>query len=290
VAAPVTPPTFVPAPDGVRVAVHDFGGHGPPLVLVHGAGLHGLVAAPLASHLTSHFRCVAFDERAHGDTLLPPGRELDWYGLAADVLAVAEGLALDRPYGFGHSSGGTALLLAEQARPGTFTALYCFEPVLVAADPPLGRDRDNWLAARARRRRSTFASREDARRHYASKPPLDAMAPEVLRAYVEHGFADDEGGGVRLKCRPADEADLYETATGHDAYARLVDVGCPVAVACGSRTEGCPPERARAHAERLPQGRTEVLADVGHLGPLEEPAQVAASVRRFFSEVGPPVA
>ncbi len=277
---------FVTTPDGVRVATHDLGGDGPPLVMVHAAGLHGMVFAPLARHLAGDFRCVSLDGRGHGDSVLPPGRQLDWYGLAADVLAVVDGLGLDRPYGFGHSSGGTALLMAEQARPGTFAALYCFEPVIVPADPPLGRDEDNWLAAQARRRRTTFASRDEACRHYASKRPMSDMTPEALRAYVDHGFADCDDGGVQLKCRPDAEAAVYEMATAHDAYARLADVGCPVAVSCGSETEGCTPERARCHVERLPRGRTEVLDQVGHLGPLERPDRVAASMLRFLSEAG----
>jgi pimeloyl-ACP methyl ester carboxylesterase len=174
--------------------------------MVHTAGLHGLVLTPLSRRLTTAFRCISFDARAHGDSVLPADISLDWYGLAADVLAAVDGLALDRPYGFGHSSGGTALLMAEQARPGTFSALYCYEPVLVAADPPLGRDDDSVLAARARQRRPSFASRDDAHRHYASKPPLDAVVPEALAAYVDHGFEDAPNGGMRLKCQPEHEA------------------------------------------------------------------------------------
>ena len=62
-----------------------------------------------------------------------------------------------------------SLLMAEQARPGTFAALYCFEPVIVPADPPLGRDDDSFLGAQARRRRTTFGSRDEACRHYADR-------------------------------------------------------------------------------------------------------------------------
>lgn len=258
--------------------VHDLGGDGPPLVLAHAAGLHGLVLEPLARRLAGRARCVAFDHRGHGDTPLPPGEALDWYGLAADVLAVVDSLGPERPYGFGHSSGGTAVLLAEQARPGTFAALYCWEPVLVAADPPLGRDEGSFLAAQARGRRAAFASRDDALRHYASRPPFAALHPDALRAYVDHGLTD----AGRLKCRPDDEAALYETATAHDAYVRLPEVACPVVVACGSTSEACPPASARAVAARLPQGRAEVLDGLGHLGPLEDPDRVAESVLRFL--------
>ena len=276
-------PAFVPASDGVEVATHSLGGRGAPLVMAHAAGFHGLVLAPLAHHLASHFRCAAYDARGHGDTRLPAGRDLDWYGLAADVLAVVDGLALDRPYAFGHSSGGTAVLMAEQARPGTFAGIYCFEPVIVAADPPLGRDDDSMLAARARRRRTSFASREEARRHYESKPPLDRVAPVALQAYVDHGFEEASDGGVRLKCRPENEAVVYETATAHDAYARLPEVACPVAVACGSESDGCTPDRARCYVARLPKGRSEIFDGLGHLGPLERPDQVASALVRFFA-------
>ena len=281
--------TNVVASDGVAVATHDLGGRGATLVMVHAAGLHGLVLTPLARHLAGAFHCVSFDGRAHGDSSLPPGQALDWYGLAADVLAVVDGLALDRPCGFGHSSGGTAVLMAEQARPGTFAAVYCYEPVLVEADPPLGRDDDSVLAARVRRRRTSFSSREEAMRHFASKPPFDTMHAGALQAYVDHGFtADDDDGRVRLKCQPEHEATIYETATAHDAWGRLPEVACPVAVACGSETEGCPPPRARAHVARLPRGRTVVLDGLGHLGPLERPDLVASSMVAFFAGVTGP--
>ncbi|MGH9178219.1 MAG: alpha/beta fold hydrolase [Acidimicrobiales bacterium] len=278
---------FHAAADGVSVAVHALGGQGPALVMAHAAGFHGMVFAPLAAELAADFRCVAPDGRGHGDTLLG-GRPLDWPGLAADVLAAVDGLGLERPYAFGHSSGGTAVLLAEQARPGTFRAMYCYEPIIIPVDPPLGTDTGNWLAAQARRRRDTFPSADEALRHYSSKPPLDALSPPALRAYVEHGFEDDGAGGVRLKCRPEDEATVYETATGHDSYARLPEVTCPVTVACGGLTPGCDGTRPFASEDRLPAGRSEVVPGVGHFGPLERPDVVATAVRRaLLGSAGP---
>ena len=279
-------PRFVTAADGVEVAVHELGGQGPPLVLAHAAGFHGAVFAPLATELAADFRCVSLDGRGHGDTVLPPGTTLDWHGLAADVLAVVEGSGLDRPYGFGHSSGGTALLMAEQARPGTFGAIYCFEPIIIPSDLPPGADTGNRLATQARRRRTTFASRAEALAHYAARPPFDTLAPAALGAYVDHGFVDTGDGQVRLKCRPEDEAAVYESATAHDAFARLGEITCPVTVACGALTPGCTGDRAFAFEDRMPAGRSEVVPGVGHFGPLERPDEVAASVRRFFARSG----
>lgn len=272
----------VTSADGVEVAVHDLGGDGPPLVLVHATGFHGLVLAPLGRRLHGDFRCFSLDQRGHGDSRIPAGHDLDWHALAADVLAAVDGLDLHRPFAFGHSSGGTAVLMAEQARPGTFAALYCYEPVLVAADPPLGRDGGNWLAEQARRRRTTFASREEALRHYRSRPPLETLDGDVLRAYVDHGFEDTVDGRVRLKCLPDHEAAVYETATAHDAYTRLGDVTCAVAVARGSESDLPPPDTGA-----LPDPHVAILDGLGHLGPLERPGQVAASMLAFFAGCEP---
>lgn len=263
--------------------MHDLGGSGDPVVLAHGAGLHGRVWEPLAARLAERFRCLAVDLRGHGGSPLPPRVALDWPGFARDVLAAVDGLGLDRPFGVGHSSGATSLLLAEEARSATFRRLYCFEPVFV---PRSGRDTDGRsrrLAAAARRRRDRFPSREDARAAYRSKPPFEAFAPEALVAYVEHGFDDLDDGTVGLRCRPETEAAVYETAADHDGLARLHAVSCPVAVACGSRTDVLTPELAAAVAARLPRGRVEIVDGVGHFGPFEDPAAVAAAIEGAFA-------
>lgn len=269
--------------DGVHVAVHDLGGDGPPVLLVHAAGFHGRVWGPLAGWLTDDYRCLAPDLRGHGDSPVRPDDDLDWCGFAADLLAVVDELGLTRPLGVGHSSGATALLLAEQSRPGTFRALYCFEPVLVPADPPLGRDPDNWLGEGARRRRFTFPSRDDALRHYADKPPMCDFNPAVLRSYVDHGVRDAGDGTVVLKCRPHHEALVYEMATAHHAFGRLPEVACPVVLARGERSEAASAPQAAQVAARLPQALTTELGGLGHFGPLEDPARVARSVRETLT-------
>ncbi|MBA3955217.1 MAG: alpha/beta hydrolase [Acidimicrobiia bacterium] len=283
--APADAVPRVTTTDGVDIAVHDLGGRGRPLVLAHATGLHGLVWQPLAAELIDDFRCFSLDARGHGDSDLPVDLDFAWSGLALDILAVIDGFGLERPLGVGHSSGGAAMLLAEQDRPGTFAALYCFEPTVLAADPPLGRDPDNWMAMGARRRRERFTSRQEAYDNYASKPPFSDVAPAALRAYVDHGFADHPDGGVELACRGEHEAMVHEMASAHDAFLHLGEVRCPVMLASGEGTEAFGPELIKGQAERLPDVRTEVVPGVSHLGPLEDPPAVAASVRRFFTGV-----
>ena len=268
--------------DHVRIAVHDLGGSGPPLVLAHATGFHGRVFSPLAARLGSQFRCVAPDLRGHGDSGVPSPVDFDWRGFGRDVLAVVDGVGGGAVRGVGHSSGATALLLAEAERPGTFAGLWLYEPIIVPADPPLGRDPDAWLAASARRRRARFGSRAEALEHYGSRPPLGSFDPLALREYVEHGFREEVGGGVGLKCSPEHEALVYEMATAHDCFGRLSTVRCPVWLARGGRSEAFLPDRSAAVAARLPDVRCEVHPELGHFGPLEDPAAVARAVARAF--------
>jgi pimeloyl-ACP methyl ester carboxylesterase len=276
---PTLPSGTVTTPDGVRIAYYDLGGEGPPLLLAHATGFCGPVLGPLAARLRASFRCYALDERAHGASGPPPGGDFDWHGFATDVLAVLDRLGLERPFGFGHSCGGAALLLAEEARPGAFAGLYCFEPVVYPGDEPLAPTIEgNPLAAGALRRRQEFGSRRDAIANFAGKAPFDRVDRAVLDAYVDNGFTPVDGGGITLRCRREDEAQVFAHALSHDAYARLGEVRCPVTLACGAQTDGFGPDLLGALALRLAAPTPLVLPGLGHFGPLEDPAAVAASV------------
>ena len=132
------------------------------------------------------------------------------------------------------------------------------------------------MAEAARRRRAQFASHEEALAAYASKRAFRGLDPEVLRLYITGGFREVEGG-IALKCRPEDEAAVFEGAREHDAFERLGEVRCPVTVAGGSDSD-IPASLVELVASRLPQGRAEVLTGKRHLLPFEEPALVAERI------------
>jgi len=71
-----------------RLACHDWGGDGPPVLLAHATGLHGLVWRPVAERLVDSGRHVwSFDFRGHGDS----GRSAEgyaWDRFADDVIGV----------------------------------------------------------------------------------------------------------------------------------------------------------------------------------------------------------
>jgi pimeloyl-ACP methyl ester carboxylesterase len=267
--------------DGVEVAVHDLGGDGPPLVLVHATGFCGGVLAPMVAAMGDGFHAWALDVRGHGSAVTPDGLDFRWTGFADDVLAVVDALALEGAYGFGHSCGGAAVLDAEARRAGTFRSLYVYEPIVWPTPPPPGsRDR---LIEGALRRKNRFASPAAAWANFAGKRPFSGFAREALDAYVTCGFETLDDGSVRLRCRGEWEAAVYRQGLAHDGFTRLGSVTCPVVVASGDRHEAFGSDVVAAQVAALPSGRAEMFAGLGHLGPMEDPSRVAASVTRAFS-------
>jgi pimeloyl-ACP methyl ester carboxylesterase len=277
---------FLPTPDGLTLALHEHGGSGRPTLFCHATGLHGAVWEPLSAALGDGFERWAVDLRAHGASTIPAGNPLPWAEIASDVTTVVD--ALDLPpgqlLGVGHSLGGACLLLAEQARPGTFAGLWLFEPIT----PPIGTfpppDSDNRLADGALRRRPSFPSIADAIANYASKPPFHTSRADALHAYVRHGFVAGEDGAVHLACRPADESQVFRSGGGHRAFDHLGEVACPVVVACSEEPMG-PAAFAPAVAAALPRGRLERFRHMTHFGPLEAPTVLAEAIRDFAAEL-----
>jgi pimeloyl-ACP methyl ester carboxylesterase len=276
-------------PDGVELAVYDFGGAGPDLLFVHATGFCAGVLLPLAQRLADRFRCHALDLRGHGRSGRPPDGDYSWSGFGVDVLAVVDRLGLEAPSGFGHSCGGASLLLAEQARHGTFRSLYLYEPVVVPTHVGPAPVEENPLSRGARRRRESFPSAEDAFVNFSSKPPFGDLDPEVLRRYVEDGFEvvpesdGGDGSSVRLRCRRDDEAEVYLHGFYNGAFQRLPEVRCPTVFAHGRETDAFGEEVMAADAQRVQRGSVETFADIGHFGPLQDPATVAPRIARSLS-------
>ena len=276
--------------DGVTIAVHDLGGdrEASTLVICHATGFCGRAYGPLAEALASRYHVLAVDFRGHGDSTRPENGNFDWPSMSDDLLAVLDrmtasgGIAAGQAvYGFGHSLGGGLLLLAEARRPGTLDGAYLFEPIVLpdlARLPPGTTLAPDDMSSVARKRRPSFASKQEALMRYASRPPLAELQAGSLAAYVEHGMSVAPDGTAFLKCRPEDEAATFE-APGKPTMATVSSVKTPTTVAIGTTSAGWSPALlGPALAEALPNGRLERHDGLGHFGPLQSPALVASRV------------
>lgn len=281
---PELPETSTFILDGRALAVHHWGGVGRPVLLAHATGFHGLVWAPVAERLMAAGRRVwSFDFRGHGRSDRPADGAYAWSGFGDDVFAVADHLGLTGDpelLAAGHSAGTAALFLAEAGTPGSFARIWAYEPISWPSGEPRPIQRDHPMSVAARKRRDSFASPNEAYANYASKPPLNALHPDALRAYVDGGVRERTDGTWELRCRPNDEAEMYAMSAVNGVYEALGDVRGSVRIVCGKHTGTITPEMGRVLAERLPRGELEVMP-LGHFGPLEDPDAAVASMLDF---------
>lgn len=271
---------FVPSTDGVQVAVHEFGGptDAPPLLISHATGFHAHCYEPVAARLTTRYRTYGLDHRGHGRTAAPDGWRVDWSRFGDDAAAVAEAIAPDGGLvGLGHSMGGAALLMAAHRRPALFTRLVLFEPIAIP-DTTTEIDMEHHpIVVGARRRRRVFASVDDAIANFREKLPLSVMTPEVLRAYVVHGFRpvdpDDASAGIELICDI--EADIFLTSRENRVWELLPSVTTPTTVVTGFEEPEQPSGRCAEIAARIPDARYVLLPHHSHLGPFSHPEELA---------------
>ena len=266
--------------DGEPVALHDFGGSGPALLLGHGNGLNAGMWAAALPMLLEYFHCYGVDLRGHG-----AARDVsDDYSVARerfaeDLLTCVDTIGGPVRYG-GHSLGAAAALYATLIRPEAFTGMWLYEPVVI----PIGFDPQqqagpSLLVEAARHRRMEFASVDEAVDRFSSKPPFFGCDSYAVRGYVEIGSYPVEGG-IRLSCRGENEAGVYETG-GELDFGRLRAITVPTVVASGGTADeanSIPPRLAPQVADALANTRWEQHRWVSHFGPMEAPRSIAKSI------------
>lgn len=274
--------------DGLQIAALDYGGDGEPLLLLHPNGFCAGIFDPLALRLTDRFRPIAVDLRGHGGTGAPIGGPAGFAfaRMADDVWAVLDRLGVTALVALGQSLGGAVVALVDAARPGAVRRLMLCEAIAFdlddAAPRPAGvpGDGGNFMATVARKRRNVWPDRETVRESYASRPPLDVLAPEALDAYVRWGFVDRPDGQVELACRPEVEATIFEVSSGAQgaqaAWSHLGALSGEAVVLHGDASD-LPAEWFNAQAARI--GRAPVVVPGGHFFLQEDSARAEALVR-----------
>jgi pimeloyl-ACP methyl ester carboxylesterase len=274
-----------PSSEGTQLSVYDYAPESTKqlVLLSHATGFHGRVFDPVAEHLQSNFHCYSFDYRGHGDSELPTDWKANWSGYGDDALAIARVIAAAKSstaapiIGAGHSMGGAALVMAALRAPELFRALVLYEPIIFPPQIRVGMTNagvPSPLADGARRRRSTFASYDEAITNYSSKPPLNVMRPDVLRAYVMHGFRTQHDG-ISIKCSPEHEARTYEMGAIHETWNDLPKLRVPVWLVSGEVIPHTPGAIAALIAHEVPGSTLVQWNDLGHFGPMQDPQRFA---------------
>ncbi|MEV5706284.1 alpha/beta hydrolase [Actinoallomurus sp. NPDC052274] len=288
----------------IRLATHDFGGSGTPLLLLHGAGANLVSMAAFARELSARFRVVTVDLRGHGRSEDGPW---DWAAVLDDLEAVAGELSLGEPAVVGWSLGGMLAALWAERHPAC--------PMAVSVDgtpPPAHPDQLDGLdpahgQAELDRLRAAF----DGMSAMYARP----LAPEEVEAAVEgqramarqvgaseemvvEGFRRNlvsRDGRTWLRPSPDVLGGLRAAMDALDLIPVYQDVRCPLLVAVA--TEDLPEqrpfeelyaayrrgfERRLAEAARAnPALRVVRVEGASHAMVAERPAELAKLIGEF---------
>ena len=262
----------LPGPAG-ELVVWDHAGADPPTLLLHGVAHAGRQWDFFANAIDGRLRLIAPDARGHGDSAKPA----EGYAprdFVADIVAILDGLELDRVLVVGHSMGGAHALAFTLAHPERVTRLVVVDtgPSLAAA----GRERIRRLTAT---RPERFASAAEAEAYIRATSP--GYADEIYPHRVTWLLRPTPDG---LSWRSdAQSLDQILHGSRSDVWERFGEISAPTLLVRG--THGyLSRETALGMVERMSDARL-VELDAGHNVQLDRPVELADAVVAFARAV-----
>lgn len=252
------------------------------VVWSHATGFHASAYTPLLNVLDARLRAdncnvrlLAIDARGHGETraAADPAALRSWHVYYRDLVALLDSIDKERKVILaGHSMGATASVFAAAQRPGRVAGLVLVEPVFYP--PIVGRAPRQQLMAAALRRRSTFASLQEAFNSYRTRGAFRSWSDEWLWSYVNGAFAPLAAGGYELRCSTAWE---YQSFVTNEPWPWLAVARArvPATVLLAERYSSCP-RSGRAILRLLqPSWRQIVVPGSTHMLTMEKPNEAA---------------
>lgn len=175
----------------------------------------------------------------------------------------------------GLSLGGIVAMALVRRAPQRVSRLCLLS---TTARPPTARQYAMWT--RQRQALATGSSARDLQRELKGallSPRARATRPDLIETTLAMA---DEVGTARL------DAHLALQATRIDERPGLAAVRCPTLIVAGDADALCSPERHAEIHRHIPGSELVLLADCGHLSPLEQPAAVESALRRWSGTDG----
>jgi pimeloyl-ACP methyl ester carboxylesterase len=273
---------------GLRFRYLDWGGEGRPAMLLHGLASNARIWDLVAPLIDRRLRVVALDQRGHGQTDKPDGG-YDFASITADVAAVVEALALERPLLVGHSWGAQVALQYAADRPHAVSGLALVDGgyLEISAWPEMTWERTLELMSPPPLAGMPLDSFLQGARHW---PGLGGLWSDEVQEIVLANFRIEDGAIYphlsrenHLKILRA----LWEQKPS-EIWSRL---SCPVLLVAAAGRSGDPANevwlepkrRGIALAERsAPSVSVEWMEDTIHDVPLQRPQELAQAIQRFL--------
>jgi pimeloyl-ACP methyl ester carboxylesterase len=263
------------AQGGPSIHVLDWGGQGPPAVLLHGGSLTARTWDYVAIALRADFRLVALDLRGHGASDWADDYSMEGY--ATDLLAVVDGLGIERTRIVGMSLGGMVACEFALRHPDRTESLVMVD---VTSRPVFA------ATARMRTFMADFCGAatvdEVVEMALAVSPRSD---PERLHYRMSSLLKRGDDGRLvwksdRRRRRPSDYDMMLKHLAGFEA--RVPDMTAPFLLARGGESRIVTEDAAHDFTARFPDGRWINIAGAGHNVQEDNPRDLADALRAFW--------
>lgn len=280
-----TPHRYASADGRLQLFARDYGGEGPPLLLMHGLTRNSADFEPLAAHLADRYRLIVPDQRGRGlsdSDPDPANYRPDIY--AQDMFALLDSLGVDRVSLIGTSMGGLMAMIMAAVQPARVGAVVLNDigPVL----DPAGLARIGGYVGHA----GPFADWTEAASACAAinGEAFPAFGPEDWFAFARR-TCRETADGIRFAYDPAISAGFASPASEQpDLWPLWAMLGTrPVLVVRGALSDLLGPATLARMAEthQGPFDSCEVPAR-GHAPLLDEPQALTAIIAFLARHAG----
>ena len=252
--------------NGQRLFYEDTGGDRPVVAFSHGLDMDHSMFDPQVEALRDRYRCIAWDERCHGQTE-SDGGPFSFWDSADDLVALLRSLGLERAVLAGMSQGGFLTLRAALRYPELVGGLVLIDTQAGTENP------DN------------LSYYEQLLERWMNEGVDDELAG-ILEAIIigPPGFLGIERW--KQYWRELDRDDVkqaFTTLVGReDIHDRLGEIDAPALVVHGQEDAAIPMERAEALADGLPDAELVKIEGAGHASNLTHPDAVNPHIERFL--------
>jgi len=259
----ITLPRLV-LPDGRALAYHERGS-GPPIVLLHPAGLDHTFWHEVTEHLATRHRVIAVDLPGHGQSS-PCADFITLAGVADDVATLMNALALGPAAVVGCSFGA----MIAQYLTGAGKAPVC-ALVLSSTTSSFSFAGRLLICRRSSEATAGMHAVRDATLGRWTRPAWRRAHPQ---RFAQLAYLLDH-------MRRMNFANTWSALVGHETSAMLNRLQQPSLVVTGGADVLTPPATGQILCRELPYATLRIVPGAGHLVPYEIPQEFAAMVLAF---------
>ncbi len=242
-------------------------GEGPTLVLLHGVGLSHSIWNPVVRELVPKFRVLAPDLRGHGKSPTPEGSTFSFAELEGDVLRLLDTKRVDSAYLVGHSGGALLALRLALDHPQRVRGLVMISGAAYT---------DSHTRAISQRWTDTYE--KDGADAFGLRLLKDLYYPDWIEAHLD--FADQVRAAVRHQdFGPAKR--WSQAMSKFDEKARVPTITIPTLIVQAMDDQVVDASHGRILRQSIPGAQIRILAETGHMVPLERPKETAEAIWSF---------